>query len=303
MLSKRMSPLRVVVTGKHGQLVRSLLEVGAAGDVDVVAVGRPELELTDPRTIGAAIADANPSVVVNVAGYTDTEQAEVEPTLAHTVNVEGAAAVAACARTLGVPLVHLSSAYVFDGTSTTAYREDAPVHPLSAYGRTKAQGEAAVAATQPDHVVLRASLVFSPFGRNSLTNLLKRAEQCDEMPVVADQRVNPTSALDLAGAILVIARNLAREPDNRALYGVFHLAGRGVASPAEFAEALFANSAERGGPSARVIRIASEQFASRVRRPLNALLDCTRIAAIHGVQLPSWEAPLRHCVERFLALR
>ena len=298
-----MSPLRVVVTGRHGQLARSLLEVGAARGVDVVAVGRPELELTDPPTIGPAIAARKPDVLVNAAGYTDTEQAEVEPELAHAINVDGAAAVAVAARDLGVPLIHLSSAYVFEGSSRSAYREGDPVHPLGSYGRTKALGETAVAAAQPDHVILRTSLVFSPFGRNTLSNLLRRAQQLDEIPVVDDQRVNPTSALDLAGAILTVADNLAREPRKPALYGLFHLAGRGVASPAEFAEALFAHSAGYGGPAARVIRVASGQLASRVRRPLNARLDCARIAAVHGVELPSWEAPLRDCVEQYLAQR
>jgi dTDP-4-dehydrorhamnose reductase len=298
-----MSPLRVVVTGRHGQLARSLLEVGAARGIDVLAVGRPELELTDPATIGAAIAARKPDVVVNAAGYTDTEQAEVEPELAHAINVDGAAGVACAARSLGVPLVHLSSAYVFDGTSTSAYREDDPLHPLGAYGRTKALGEAAVAIAGPDHVILRTSLVFSPFGRNTLTNLLRRAVDLDALQVVEDQRVNPTSALDLADAILTVTENLARRRHDRTLYGVFHLAGRGVASPAEFIEALLAHSAEYGGPSARVIRIASTDLVSRVQRPLNARLDCARIAAVHGVELPSWEEPLRHCVERYLTRR
>jgi dTDP-4-dehydrorhamnose reductase len=297
------SPLRVVVTGKRGQLVRSLLEVGGAGGIEVVAVGRPELELTAPATVEAAVAALKPHVLVNAAGYTDTERAEDEPELAHAINVDGAGAIAASARKLGVPLIHVSSAYVFDGSKEAPYREIDPIGPLGAYGRTKAIGEAAVAAAQGDHVILRASLVFSPFGRNSLTNMLKRAEQSEEMPVVADQRVNPTSAFDLAGGILTVAANLVRRPRERELLGTFHLAGRGAATPAEFAEALFAFSAQRGGPCARVVRIPSTQYVTRVRRPLNGLLDCSRIAAAHGVALPSWETSLRDCVARFLAER
>ena len=196
-----MAVLRVLVTGKQGQLVRSLLEVGPARGIEIVAVGRPELELTDPRSISAVIAAQRPAVLVHAAGYTDTEHAEVEPALAHAINVDGAAAVATAARTLAVPMIHLSSAYVFDGTSGAAYREDAALHPLGVYGRTKALGEAAVVAAKPDHVILRASMVFSPFGRNTLTNLLRRTEQRDALEVVDDQRLNPTSALDLAGAI------------------------------------------------------------------------------------------------------
>jgi dTDP-4-dehydrorhamnose reductase len=296
------SPLRVVVTGKRGQLVRSILEVGGARGIEVVAVGRPELELTAPATVEAAVAALKPQVLVNAAGYTDTERAEDEPELAHAINVDGAGAVAASARTLGVPLIHLSSAYVFDGSGSAPYRETDPVNPLGAYGRTKALGEAAVAAANPDFVILRTSLVFSPFGRNSLTNMLRRAEQGGAMPFVADQRVNPTSAFDLAGGILTVAANLARSPRNRDLFGTFHVAGRGASSPAEFAEALFALSAQHG-PSAKVIRIASSEYVTKVRRPLNSLLDCGRIALVHGVALPSWETSLRDCVERFLAER
>jgi dTDP-4-dehydrorhamnose reductase len=295
------SPLRIVVTGKQGQLVRSILEVGAAHGLTVVAVGRPELELTVPGTIEAVIAPLKPDLLVNAAGYTDTEQAENEPEIAEAVNVAGAGAVAACAARLGVPLIHLSSAYVFDGSGPAPYRESDPLNPLGAYGRSKARGETAVAAAHSDSVILRTSLVFSPFGRNTLTNLLKRAEQHDEMPVVADQRVNPTSAFDLAAGVLAIGANLVRTPRDTQLFGTFHLAGSGAAAPAEFAEALFAMSAACGGPSARVIRIRSDQYVTRVQRPLNALLDCSRIAEVHGVALPAWEPSLRMCVERLSA--
>ena len=124
--------LRVVVTGRHGQLARSLVEAGAANAVDVLAVGRPEIELTDSRTVTTAIAARSPQVIVNAAGYTDTEKAESEQDLARIVNVEGARAVALCARDLGVPVIHLSSSYVFDGASAKPYREDDAVAPLGA---------------------------------------------------------------------------------------------------------------------------------------------------------------------------
>lgn len=293
--------MRVVVTGRQGQLVRSLLELDPTKGVEVIAVGRPELELTDSRTVEAAIAPLNPAVIVHAGGYTDTEKAEIEPDLARIVNVDGALAVAACARKLGAPIIHLSSSYVFDGSSARPYREDDPIAPLGAYGKTKAAAEAAVAAAQPDHVMLRTSLVFSPFGRNSLTSFLKRAEQQDEVLVVADQLVNPTAASDLAEGILTIARNLTGGTRKPEYYGVFHLTSRGSATPAEFATALFAISAQLGGPSAKVVPVKSDEYPSRVRRPLNSRLDCTKIATIHGVALPAWQPRLRNCVERVLA--
>lgn len=295
--------LRVVVTGRQGQLARSLLEAGPARAIEVLAAGRPVLELTDSRTIGAAITALKPHVLVNAAGYTDTERAEIEPDIAHAINVDGAAAVAACARQLGVPIIHLSSSYVFDGLSPSPYREDDPVAPLGAYGRTKALAEAAVAAAQADHAILRTSLVFSPFGRNSLTNLLRRAEQQHEIPVVTDQLVNPTAAADLADGILTVARNLAEGPRRREHYGIFHVTSHGVATPAEFATALFALSTAYGGPSARVAAVTSAQLGSRVHRPLNSRLDSSKIAAIHGVELPRWEPALRKCIERIFGER
>ena len=280
-----MASLRVLVTGKQGQLVRSLLEVGPARGIEIVAVGRPELELTDPRSVSAVIAAQRPAVLVHAAGYTDTEHAEVEPELAHAINVDGAAAVAAAARALAVPMIHLSSAYVFDGTSGAAYREDAGLHPLGVYGRTKALGEAAVVAAQPDHVILRASMVFSPFGRNTLTNLLKRTEQRDALEVVADQRLNPTSALDLAGAIVTIAANLAGAPSD--VRSTASFTWRAAASRARRnSPSAVRHSSRHGGPTARVIRVSSEKYPSRVRRPLNALLDCTRIAAVTASRCP-----------------
>lgn len=296
-----MSSLRVVVTGQHGQLARSLLEIGPARGIEVLAVGRPVLELTEPSTIEPAIAALKPDVVVSAAGYTDTERAEAEPDIAQAVNVAGAGAVAACARKLGVPLIHLSSAYVFDGQGAIPYRETDATAPLGAYGRTKALGEAAVAAAQSDHVILRTSLVFSPFGRNTLTNLLKRAARQNEVRIVTDQLVNPTAAMHLADGILTVARNITQGPRNDAHYGLFHLTSDGVATPAEFATALFAIAAQCGGPSARVVPITSADFASRVRRPPNARLDCSKIASVHGVALPPWEPALRVCIESILA--
>ncbi len=277
-----------------------MLEIGPARGAEVLAVGRPTLELTDIGSIDSAISVLAPQVLVSAAGYTDTEGSEVEPDIAHAINVDGTRAVAAVARKLGVPLIHVSSSYVFDGLNREAYREDDAVAPVSAYGRTKALGEAAVIAAQADYVILRTSLVFSPFGRNSLTNMLRRAEQQDEIHVVADQTVNPTAAADLADGILTVARNLIERPRKSEHYGMFHLATRETATPAEFATTLLAMSAALGGPSARVVPITSQEFKSRVRRPLNARLDCSKIARVHGIEIQHWHPPLSMSVARIL---
>jgi len=234
------------------------------------------------------------------AANTDTEKAETEPDLAHIVNVDGARAVAVCARKLGAPIIHLSSSYVFDGSSARPYREDDSGRPVGRIRQDQGRRGGSRCGSAADHVTLRTSLVFSPFGRNSLTSFLKRAGQQDEVLVVADQLVTRRRI-----------RPRGRNPDHRAqsdrgnvqpeYYGLFHLTSLGSATPAEFATALFAVSAQLGGPSAKVVPIKSDEYPSRVRRPLNSRLDCTKIATIHGVALPAWQPRLRTCVERVLS--
>jgi len=293
-----MPQIRMVVTGTQGQLVRSLLEQGPTEGTDVIAVGRPILDLTKPNTIEGPIATARPQVLVSAAAHTDTELAEIEPDVAESINVRGAAAVARCAARLDIPIIHLSTAYVFDGRKATPYRESDPVAPLNAYGRTKWRGEVAVAIAQPRHVILRTSMIYAPFGRNFLTAMLRRAADGAKVAVVDDQLVNPTATHDLAAGILTVARNLVRGAGGPRAFGVFHMAGAKTATPAEFAAAIFAAAEARGGPSARVVPISSAQYQTRVKRPPNSVLDCTKVADIHGVALPPWQPSLQACMDR-----
>jgi dTDP-4-dehydrorhamnose reductase len=298
-----MSTMRIAVTGTTGQVVRSLAENGPARGADIITVGRPVLELADPRTVAPAIAGARPDVLVSAAAIIDGERAEAEPEVAHAVNAEGPAALARCARNLGIPIIHLSSDYVFDGTKPTSYQESDPVAPLSVYGHTKAAAELAVAATQPAHVNLRISWIYSPFGHNFVKSMLRLATGHDEIRVVADQIGNPTAAADVAAGILTVARNLVERPDRAEQYGLFHMASATTATWAEFAEAIFSFSAARGGPTARVVPITRAEYASRFRRPANSRLDCSKIAAVHGVMLPPWQASLALCLDRLLEQR
>jgi dTDP-4-dehydrorhamnose reductase len=297
-----MARIRIVVTGTQGQVVRSLLETAPARDVEVVAVGRPLLDLAEPTAILPAIAETAPHVLVSAAAYTNVERAESESALALAINAEGAGALAASANTLGIPVIHLSTDYVFDGRQAVPYRETDPLNPLSAYGRSKAQGERAVAAANPQHVIVRTSWIYSPFGRNFVKTMLALAERQDEVTVVADQIGCPTAAAEIAAGILAIARQLATGAgDGR--YGLFHMAAAGSASWAEFAAAVFALSAERGGPSARVIPISSADYPARAMRPANSRLDCAKVAAVYGISLPHWRVSLAACIDRILEQR
>lgn len=295
------TPLRIAVTGREGQVARALAERGPALGAEVVCVGRPALDLTAPATILPALAAAAPQVVVHAAAYTAVDRAEGEPDLAHAVNVEGAGAVAAAAARLGVPVVHLSTDYVFDGRIGRPHREDDAPAPVNVYGRTKLAGEAAVAAAAPDHAILRVAWVYSPFGRNFVRTMLALAATRNAVRVVSDQHGAPTSALAIADGVIAVARNLVARPDEAALRGLFHMTGAGEATWADLAEAVFAESARLGGPSARVERIGTVDYPTPAVRAPDTRLDCSRLAAVHGVALPHWRVSLPEVVARCLA--
>jgi len=292
--------MRILVTGRDGQVARALLERGTGQGVDVVLLGRPELDLTaSSEAIGVALAGQRPDVIVAAAAYTAVDRAESEPDQAFAVNVRGAEAVARSAHLIGVPLIHLSTDYVFDGEKATPYVESDAAAPRTVYGASKLAGERLVLAAQLDSVVLRTAWVFSPFGGNFVRTMLRLAESRAEVGVVQDQRGNPTGALDIADAVLAIAANLLSNssPDLR---GVFHMASCAEATWSTFAEAIFARSAERGGPTAAVRPISTADYPTPAPRPANSRLDCARLAARHGVRLGDWRDALDTVITRLV---
>ena len=289
--------MRIAVTGQAGQVVTSLIERGAVAGHDIIAIGRPELDLADPASVVRALEAAAPDAIVSAAAYTAVDKAETESDLAHAVNGAGAGAVAQAARALGVPLVHISTDYVFDGALDRPYAESDPTGPTGVYGASKLAGEQTVLATHPNSAVLRVAWVYSPFGGNFVKTMLRVGADRDELSVVADQVGNPTSALDIADAILQVATNLVSD-SSAELRGVFHMTAQGEASWADFAEAIFAASAARGGPSASVRRIGTVDYPTPATRPANSRLDCGLIARVHGVALPDWHGSLDTVIAR-----
>jgi dTDP-4-dehydrorhamnose reductase len=294
-----MPRIRIAVTGSHGQVARSLAERSGESGCEVVCIGRPALDLARPETIEQALAACGADVLVSAAAYTDVNKAEAESELAELINAQAPGLLAARANALGIPLIQLSTDYVFDGTKPDPYIEDDPISPLNAYGRSKANGERAVAVANPRHAILRTSWVYSPFNRNFVRTMLELARKQSEVRIVMDQIGNPTAAADIAGGILAVARNLV-EGQGEERYGTFHMAADGIATWADFAMAIFAASAERSGPAARVIPITSSEYPTPARRPANSRLDCAKIARVHGVSLPHWRSSLPPCVGRIL---
>lgn len=292
--------MRIAVTGRDGQVACALAERGRAVGVDLVFLSRPAVDLADPGTIGPALRSAGADAVINAAAYTAVDKAESEPGLAHAINAVGAGAVAKAAADLGLPILHLSTDYVFDGASPAPYRESDATGPVSVYGTTKLAGEQMVAAANPAHVILRTAWVFSPFGSNFVKTMLRLAQTRDEIGVVADQRGCPASALDIADALIAIARRVTRDK-NPALHGLFHMGGQGEAVWAEVAEAVFDCAARHDGPKARVRRITSADYPTPAKRPANSRLDSSKLKDIHGLSLPVWTEAVEACTIRLLA--
>lgn len=239
--------MRLLVTGTEGQVARALAERAGPG-LEVIRLGRPQLELAAPVDLAGLFARHAPDVVVSAAAYTAVDRAESEPDLAFAINASGAGAVADAARALGVPVVHLSTDYVFDGSGSRGLLETDPTGPIGVYGASKLAGEAAVAAANADHAILRTAWVYAPFGGNFVRTMLRLAGTRDEVRVVADQHGTPTSALDIAAAVEQVARNLAGRPADAALRGTFHLtAAGGPTDWAAFATEIFRLSRAQGG--------------------------------------------------------
>ena len=286
--------MRILVSGREGQVARSLAERSPA--INWVFAARPDCDLTKPGSFAAAIEGARPDLVINAAAYTAVDRAEEEEALAHRINADAAGEGAEAAARLGIPFIHLSTDYVFDGSGERPWREDDPVAPLGAYGRTKAAGEKAVLAASAAHSVVRTSWLIGPFGHNFAKTVLRLGADRDTFNVVADQRGCPTSTLDLADALIAFADHAIA---GRAS-GIWHLAGQGTATWAYLAEEILTVSAAHGGPSARVNRIATADYAAPATRPANSVLDSTKAREILGIALPEWRAGVRAFLPRLL---
>lgn len=293
--------MRLVVTGMNGQVALALQALGHEFGVQVIPVARPELDLAVDADFLEPLRRAHPDVIVSAAAYTAVDRAESEPDLAYAINARAPERIAAAASVLKVPLIHLSTDYVFDGTKSAPWVETDVAGPLGVYGATKLAGERAVLATASDSAVLRIAWVYSPFGANFLKTMVRLAAAHDAVRVVDDQHGAPTSAHDIAAGILQVATNLKAEPQRRELRGVFHMGAGGKTTWAGFASAIFDGLAARGGRRVSVIPITTAEYPMAARRPMNSLLDSTKLADTHGVALPVWTSSLDRVLDPVVA--
>ena len=292
--------MKILITGREGQLVTSLLERGTGHqNLELIALGRPELDLEVPESATNAVQAIAPDVVISAAAYTAVDQAEDEPDRAFRINGEAPGELAAAARQAGARIIHISTDYVFDGTSPEPYREDAPTNPLGVYGKSKLLGEERVRAENPDHVIVRTAWVYSPFGRNFLKTMMALAQTRDELNVVADQCGNPTSALDIADGLLAILE--VWEGGAGGLGATYHLAASGTATWFDFAAQIQAECRAAGLPAAKVNPIASADWPTKAQRPANSMLDSRLFARTFGYTAPDWKCSTAQIVARLAA--
>lgn len=292
-----MSTLRIAVAGSSGQLARALKAQAAARGLDLVCGGRPEVDLADASRTQAFIDAVRPTLVINAAAYTAVDKAETEQEAAFNVNARGPAVLAALCAGARLPLVHISTDYVFDGSKRSPYVESDRLCPLGVYGASKAAGEAAVRNALAQHIILRTSWVYREDGANFLRTMLRLAESRDDIGVVADQRGSPTYADDLAGAILDLAPRLALA-DPSTPWGTYHLTNQGDTTWAGFAEAIFAQAATIGRRGARVRPITTAEYPTPARRPAYSVMSNQRITEAFGIQLLPWQDALRRCIAK-----
>jgi len=283
--------MRLMVFGSDGQVGRALLQAGGA----VRGCARGEADITVADQVARALDRHEPTLVVNAAAYTAVDQAEREPERAFAVNATGPALLAEACRRRGLPLIHLSTDYVFDGEQDAPYREDDPVAPLGVYGRSKLAGERAVRERLDHAVILRTAWVASPGGRNFVRTMLRLARERDEVGVVTDQRGSPTTAEALAAALRHLAARLEAGAGG---YGVFHFTGGGATTWHDLAAHIFRRAAARGLTVPRLIPLTSAQFPTPARRPRSSVLDCHRILAAHGIGQTPWPDLIDRCLDQ-----
>lgn len=294
----------VLVTGGNGQLGRELARHAWPDGWQAVALGRDALDLGDPAALAATIAaghDGRPwAAVINAAAYTAVDKAESDVVAAWTINALAPAALAAACAAAAIPLVQVSTDYVFAGDRQGAWQVDDPVGPLGVYGASKLGGELAVRTAGGRSAIVRTAWVVSAGGANFVRTMLRLAADRDQLRVVADQQGSPTSAADLAAALANIAMRLADDP--HAPTGTFHFSNAGATDWAGFAREIFRQSAARGGPTAAVEGIATSDYPTPARRPANSLLSHDAIRTAYGIDPRPWDAALADIIDELIGV-
>jgi dTDP-4-dehydrorhamnose reductase len=289
----------ILLIGANGQLGWEVARRAHMAGLRCDALGKDELDVTEPDAVFRIVSRLSPSVAINAAAYTNVDRAESDAS-AFAVNRDGVAHVAQACGAAGIPLIHISTDYVFDGCKRTPYTEDDPVSPLGAYGRSKLAGEEVVRECCPKHVILRTAWVYGSHGHNFVKTMLRLGGERERLRVVSDQFGNPTFAGDLAEVVLTLAQRLQSGtwPDQG--FGTFHCAGAGMMTWCDLARAIFHMAGPKLGHLPEIEGIATADCPTPAKRPHYSVLDCSRLARTHNIVMRSWELGLAEMLEAAL---
>mgnify|MGYP003499310813 CR=1 FL=1 len=285
--------MRILISGQHGQVSRELQRrLGGIGEL--IVPGRDQLDLALPDQIRQQVQHVRPDLIINAAAYTAVDLAESEPETAFAVNAVAPGIFAEEALMLGIPLIHYSTDYVFDGMKAGLYNESDMPNPLGVYGRSKLAGEQAITDVQGQHLILRTSWIYSTHGRNFLLTMQRLLQENPEVRVVADQFGAPTWAGTIANSTLSLIKRW--QSGDVAAWGTYHLTAQGQTSWFGFAQAIVEALRQQGKPCAKLLPILSSDYPTPATRPLNSCLDCSRLQIDWGVRQPDWQTALRECL-------
>ncbi len=292
--------IKYAVIGSSGQLGNELVRQGKTSGIHLLTLDLPRFDITDPAAVEKQLRSGDISLVINAAGYTDVDRAEKEPEQAFAVNREGAYNLASRCNEIGVPFIHVSTDYVFNGKKEGAYLETDPVSPLGIYGGSKADGESEIRKRLTEHIIIRTSWLYSVHGRNFVKTMLKLGRDKEIVRVVVDQYGCPTSAADLAGAIFRIAGQLSEGVDIQ--WGIYNYCGDGVTSWHGFAETIFDIARRYDSFSVtQILTISTAEYPTPALRPANSALDCSKIRRNFGIQPRPWRESLAEVIGKLLA--
>lgn len=295
-----MAAASILLAGSGGQVGHEVMRLAREQGRSLTGLSRAQLDIADSEAVARIFQQARPSLVINAAAYTAVDRAEQDVEAAMRANRQGPAILAAACHAHQIPLIHLSTDYVFDGTKTGPYLEDDPAAPAGVYGRSKWEGEEEVRTVLREHLIIRVSWVFGPHGNNFVKTMLRLAAERDALRVVADQHGCPTSATHIAQAILTIVDRIRAGADVDARWGTYHFCGRPETVWHGFAEIII-REAVRLGLLARAIPvqpITTDQYPTPARRPLNSVLDCQKIEQAFGLSIPAWQEGLTAMLTR-----
>ena len=292
--------MKVLITGANGQLGRELVRLGQRFEFEVHSFSRQQLDITNKNQIEQIFSRISPSLVINAAAYTQVDRAENESDLAYAVNKDGPAYLARYCDDNHLTLIHISTDYVFDGTKGRPYRESDPIAPLGIYGQSKAQGETAIRSILPNHIIVRTSWLYGVYGNNFVKTILKLATEKTSLRVVADQFGSPTSAADLANAVLTIARKISAS--EKIYWGTYHYCCKGITTWHALAEKIIELAMPYAALRARHVEaITTAEWPTPAKRPPYSVLDCSRLKSRFGIEPEAWQQSLKHTIDRIFA--